>query len=410
MVSDVRTRLHDGYAAVHQPAPDRLPVAPEAVVGIIGTDVPEEPIRAAGLHPFRIVGEPGAPTPNADRFVERAVDPLARSIFERLLDGTYGWLSRLVLCHDSDATVRLYYYLRELRRIEPDRRLPELAFVDVLHQPARTSAVYTRRRLAGFVEALGRWGGQPVRDEDVHAEIVAANERRRLLRELAELRAVDPPRLTGSEALAVIGAGSMMTQEDHLACLRELIDELADPDPAAAPTGGLAGKAGTDPVRLFVTGSAHDGPGWYDTVEASGAIIVGEDHANGNAGAIGTIDEQTDPLTALAAFYQRRTVGSARTSITRRAEATASGAVAAGADGVLCLLRRQDPAPHWDVAAQRARLEEVDLPLEAIVVDGYRDELAPTEQEDLAASLGRLAQRPQQMAVTAAADNAEVAR
>ncbi len=411
MVSDARRRLQGAYAALPRATPDRLPVPQEAVVGIVGTDIPEEPIRAAGLHPLRIVGDPGAATPNADLFVERAVDPLARSIFERLLDGAYGWLSHLVLCHDSDATVRLYYYLRELRRLEPDRRLPELAFVDILHQPARTSAVYTRQRLAGFVETLEGWSGRSIDGEAVRAEIVASNERRRLQRELAELRAEDPARLTGRDALAAIGAASMMTAQEYLACLRGLIDELADPERADGPTGGVTTRGGTEPVRVFLTGSAHDGVGWYEAVEAAGAIIVGEDHANGNAVAIGSIDEQADPLTALTSFYQHRTVSSARTSITRRAEGTATGAVAARADGVLSLLRRQDPAPHWDVAAQRARLEEAGLPMEAIVMDGYRDEPDPAEQEDLAASVARLAQGAgRRSGGRAANDNTEVAR
>lgn len=375
MGSDARARLVEAYGALRRGVPGALSGAESDAVGIVGGDVPEEPLRAAGLHPFRLVGAPGAPTPIADRFVERAVDPVARSIFERLLDGTYGWLTRLVLCHDSDATVRLYHYLRELRRIEPQRELPELAFVDVLHQPARTSAAYTRQRLEGFVETVERWSGTQVDETSLRSATIAVNQRRSLLTEVAELRARSPWKLSGADALAVIGAATAMPQATYEELVRDLLDDLSrtappDPDP--------------DPVRLFVTGSAHDAPGWYAAIEATPAVIVGEDHAFGNAAATGHVDEHGDPLTALTAFYQHRAAGSARSSIARRAAGTVAGATAAQADGVVCLLRKEDPAPHWDVAAQRDGLAEVGLPCHVIEVGGYLDSLAPEQQVELA--------------------------
>lgn len=356
-------------------------VAPD-VVGVIGGDVPDELLHAAGLRPLRLRGAPAMPTPIADSFVEQAIDPAARSVFERVLDGTYGGLRRLVLCHDSEASVRLFYYLRELRRIEPDRGVPELYFVDVLHQPVRTSTAYTIGRMAAFRDVLSRWSGREVGDDVVREAIGRGNERRRWLHRLAGLRRANPAALSGTEALTVIGAGMSMDVDDYLPLVQAMIEERSAVDVAGGP------------VRLYVTGTAHERTGLYREIEATGAVVVGENHDRGEVWAEGLVDDDADPMRALAVHYQYRGAATGRSSITARARHTADAARAAGAAGVVCVLRRGDNGPYWDVPEQRRALDDAGLPMLVLDVDAYRDELTGDQRDAVASFVSGLDGRP----------------
>ncbi|MFW5899278.1 MAG: 2-hydroxyacyl-CoA dehydratase subunit D [Jiangellaceae bacterium] len=355
------------------------PGAGAGLVGVVGADVPDELLHAAGLRPLRLRGAPGEPTPLADRYVEQAVDPAARSVFDRILNGTYAGLDRLVLCHDCEATVRLFYYLRELRRIEPERGLPELCFVDVLHRPARTSTVYNIDRMAAFRDEVARWTGTVLDEQAVRDAVARCNERRRLLQRLAHLRRRVPPALSGAEALAVVGAGMVMDVAEYLPLLRALCDERSDT--------GRDGSA----VRLYVTGTAHDHTGLYEAVEGSGAVIVGENHDRGDLWAETLVDEEAEPMRALAVRYQHGAPASAGASIDRRARHTADAAVSAGAAGVLCFLRRGDNAPYWDVPEQRRLLAAAGIPMLVIDMDTYQPGLSGEQRDAVRSFVAELA-------------------
>ena len=109
------------------------------VVGELGADVPDEYIIAAGMLPVRIYAAPKECLPEAERFLEYAFDPMMRAKFEKIADGTYAReIDALAVSNSTDVIIRLYLYLRELHRVEPERPLPEMAFIDWL---------FTRNRL-----------------------------------------------------------------------------------------------------------------------------------------------------------------------------------------------------------------------------------------------------------------------
>ena len=85
------------------------------VVGCLGSDVPEEFLIAAGFLTVRVCGDPRASAEAADRYIERAFDPFVRSQFARIVEGEYSYLDHLIVSRSSDALVRVFYYLRELR-------------------------------------------------------------------------------------------------------------------------------------------------------------------------------------------------------------------------------------------------------------------------------------------------------
>jgi hypothetical protein len=140
---------------------------------MLGSAVPEEVLVAAGAETIRIEGAPGAPTDLADRWVEPMVGPRARSQLQRLLDGTYAGLDLIVCSRETEPTLRLFYTLRELRRLDPGLGLPPVRIVDFQH--LGTDA--TRRWNVAQVRALCDAVGAPV--ERLPDAIRDCNERRR---------------------------------------------------------------------------------------------------------------------------------------------------------------------------------------------------------------------------------------
>jgi hypothetical protein len=310
----------------------------------IGADVPVELIEACGWRPVRLAGKPGLPAPDGDRFIAGGADGDVRSLFQGLIDGGYGPFERLVIAHDFEGLARLYYALRAFRRRWPERcvALPEPEFFDLLHMPWRSTAHYNRVRFDQLRSALGGCS-----DADLRAAVARRNAVRRRLYGLRAHRLAG--RLSGSEALVVAGAVATLDPSTAAAWLDDLLGALPD----RAPVRG---------TPVFVTGSAHDHGGYYARIEAAGLRIVSEDHDWGDRGHEALIDEgAADIADAIVERYQSGTPASAKFSIVERAAYTARAARRSGAGLVLATVRKEDPAPRWDITDQRAALGDVPL-------------------------------------------------
>jgi benzoyl-CoA reductase/2-hydroxyglutaryl-CoA dehydratase subunit BcrC/BadD/HgdB len=337
-------------------------------IGYVGADVPVELITAVGALPVRLAGDPTADFAQGDLYLGRGVDPMARSILSCLLAGAYGDLDRVLVSRDCEASLRLFYALRELRRVEPWLGIPETYLVDLLHLPHRTTMGYNHTRVVQLRERLGDWQGKRVSDESLAAAIAVHDEQRRLLAEVAELRRCTPARLSGSEFLAIVGAGTATPAEEYVGMLRRLLAESEKLDE----------RQGT---RVFLTGSGHDTPDVYQAVEGEGYIIVGEDHDWGDLLFERRVGSPT--LGALVERYQFNGPAAPRASIRDRAGHTAMAAARCSAEVLIAYVREADEAPLWDFEAQRraAGLPAVLLKRQTygrIDVDGLK-ELTPAD-------------------------------
>ncbi|HEY3465077.1 MAG TPA: 2-hydroxyacyl-CoA dehydratase family protein [Amycolatopsis sp.] len=304
-----------------------------STVGYVGADVPVELITAAGLLPKRLAGKPGEDSALGDRYLGRGVDPVARSILTRILTGDYGPLEAIVVSRDCEASLRLFYALRELHRVEPELRLPPVRLVDVLHLPHHTTTRYVHAKIAQLREWLGQW--RPIGDDDLAAAITAHDTLRRSLAHLAELRRAN--RLSGTRFLEVVAAATALPVTEATA----LVDSMLAAD-----------LPEVDGVRLFLTGSSHDSPAVYETLESNGFLVVGEDHDWGELLFARTCAAPTE--LALAERYQHNGPAAPRSSIRQRAAHTAAAARACDAEVLLSYARVHDDAPPWDFPEQRA--------------------------------------------------------
>jgi benzoyl-CoA reductase/2-hydroxyglutaryl-CoA dehydratase subunit BcrC/BadD/HgdB len=303
------------------------------LVGYVGADVPVELLRAAGLTPLRLFGDPAGDAAVGERYLGRGLDPVACSVLSRLLEGAYGALDQVVVSRDCEASLRLFYAVRELRRVDPATRLPETYLVDILHLPHATTTAYNSVRIGQFRERIEAWTGRRITDDDLAQAIALYNTQRALLVEAATWRHDRPSRLSGVDFLTVVGAGTAMPVDVHIGHMLKL-----EPSPAVTAR------------RAYLTGSGHDTPDVYRALAAEGIDVVGEDHDWGELAVRTPVSAPT--IEALALRYQYNGPAAPRATIRQRAEHTAEQARRAGAELLVCYARRHDEAPRWDFAAQ----------------------------------------------------------
>jgi hypothetical protein len=278
-----------------------------SALGYVGADVPRELVEAAGQLPLRLAPVSGVDRAFADRVLGPGVDEPTRAVLAGLLEGAYP-IERVVLCHDSDHTVRLYTSLRRLATTL------DVWFLDLLHLPRATTEAYDRARLVELADWLGA--------DDPREAIAAANRTRALGDRLAELRRAG--RIGGTDALALLRAGTTMTAAAYEELLARALDE---PAPASRRRS------------VLLLGSDHHDDTVYAAVEELGATVVAETHSWGEPLLAGRVDEEGDPLDALVRHYRPRP----RTQ-------------PAAADVQLAWIGRGDETIAWTLPHERRRL------------------------------------------------------
>jgi benzoyl-CoA reductase/2-hydroxyglutaryl-CoA dehydratase subunit BcrC/BadD/HgdB len=279
-------------------------------VGYVGADVPRELIEAAGLRALRLAPVSVESAERADAILGPGVDEPTRLVLAGLLEGRFA-IDALVLCHDSEHTVRLYTSLRVL-----DVGLP-VHFLDLLHLPTAATAAYDLARIRELAATLGDWG-DPIEHDALSARIAAANESRRLLARLDERRRNGTA--TGVDVLGAVAHGYTVPAEAHATRLAELLE--------------LPGRHASA-KRVMLLGSAHETPEVYEAIEEAGATVVGERHTWGASFFARLVDEKRPPLEALVARYAAR-----------------PAPIPVDADLVLAWLRLGDEGIGWQLPAE----------------------------------------------------------
>lgn len=342
------------------------------VVGYVGTDVPEEMIIAAGMLPVRVVGDPEGSTAAVAPHVEETADPGVKSIAARLMDGTYDYLDHVVIGVSPTIYGWLYNFFVEMRRLDPRVAAPRPVLFDFFRSRYRTSALFNRETLARFRRTLDEWAGVAVSDGALKDAIALCNHNRRLLAEIAALRAAPAPRLSGAEALEVIGSSFTTPKADHNARLRAL---LAAADQLPVRPGLPVVYSGTETETLKT----------YQAIEAGGAVIVADDQEWGS-GAVETLtDESLDPIDAICDRYQFRSPAVAGRSVAERKPHLLDMLRRSGAKAVVFNILAIDHPASWDYPRLRDFLNANGAPTVEFGPRAYRAD----DSEALSAQVAR---------------------
>ena len=331
-------------------------------VGFAGRTVPRELIRAAGLVPVELRGDPTRATPLADQYMERLFDPAVRSIFQQLLEGKHAGLSAIVLPRSEDSLHRLYYYLCELRRTGMVPALPQPVLYDLLRTPWPSSAAYNLARTGELCTVLGGFGA--ALSETKLAEAFADRQARdRELEKLLTLRRTH--HMASGDWRLLRDAAEIVPPQ----AFSEKISQLRLEKPRA--------------IRVLLAGSVLDDPALHEFLEAVGASVVA-DYTLRDRPARRSDGPAHPPLESLS-HYDHFAVPSART-YPSDANALAKAAKESGATHCISYLYAHEEGLSWDYPAEAAALAEAGIPVLALHDQPYRvpvDVLGPTIEKFL---------------------------
>ncbi|GGV36318.1 hypothetical protein GCM10010182_70540 [Actinomadura cremea] len=308
------------------------------VVGYVGDDAPLELVDAVGALPVRLVARPEADVRAASRYLSGAVDPGAVAVLADLLDGVI--VPDLVLVtHENDAALQLFYTLRELARTGLGPTGSKCELVDVLHQPRRTTTEYVTRQLEHLRSLLESMAGRRTTPADL---VAAATARQEVAAEFAIVEERQrTAALAGTVALRYRLAASALPPKEAIELLRPVRGEAVEPG---------RGKP------LLMTGSGHDTPAVYDRLADLGWNVVADDHHRPRTRGTAAPAEPPATLAALALACQTRRGGPHTRPVADRVADLAAAARESAAAAHLAYVRRGDDGLRWDVPAIAAAL------------------------------------------------------
>lgn len=326
------------------------------VAGYFCDAVPRELIRAAGLFPYRLSGD-GRGGRDQSRVL---VDPYMQqpvptpgfvwSSLEQLLDGRLSFLDYLVVPNGRKSIYAVFRYLETIRRLGLPVSVPGLHYLDKSFTSSPEAVAFDRGCLIRLRDQLESWSGTPITRERLSQVVAEANEQRVLLARLARARRDTGSRVSGTEALAIIGSSQFMDYGEHIGSLRAFLAAL-DKRRSRPPAR-----------RVFVGGSPVDRPRLYELIEQAGGNVIAEDHCWGNRVADGIVAEDGDPIEALTGRYERASFCSLRFPMAQAVGACVSRAQQARPDAAIFWVQSGDPARGWEAPDEIQQLRHRGLP------------------------------------------------
>ncbi len=257
------------------------------VIGYFCCFVPDEIITAFEMVPYRIQGSQSESIDEADAFLEPMACPFVVSCFNMALKGAYDFLDGFVAPHSCDTVERIYGIWSH------HRPSPFNHMINVPHMQGPSSESFYRSELDYFIKSLEDWSGRKFEPETLRKAVSLYNERRKLLRDLYDLRKADPPLVSGAEILKILVAGMGMPCEEHLALLRRYVAEVEE---RPAPRKDKA-------PRIFIWGNEIDDAAFIELVEECGARVVADDLCTTTRSFWEDVPETANPLDGIAKRY-----------------------------------------------------------------------------------------------------------
>ncbi len=344
------------FAQAIERARDGMPIA-----GLTSNTVPWELLRAAGYFPL-MLNPAGGPFPVADRFMEDGIfGARIRGIFDGIASGLWPFLKMVVIPRTSEQEHKLFLYLREMARQGFANSLPGLYLYNLLHARSDEAEVYGLERTHEFRKCLEHCVGRSIETADVVSAAEESNRASRAIRRLLDLRRSPQPLLSGTEALALIGASYFMDRAEYAKLADEAVSEISLRPPV-------------DGVSILIKGSPLHHTGLHRAIESHRAVVVAEDDWWGSRIVTKEIPEHSDMVRAI---FERYYIEAPSPRVFPRETADAWFlATSANVDGVVFYLPPEDDVLGWDYPGLRKTLDERRIP-SMVVREDAADGLSP---------------------------------
>jgi len=260
------------------------------VIGYISALGPVEILTAAGVVPFRLKGNVEEAITKGDAYMETIVCPFVRNVFDSAVKGKFDFIDGMVLPHQCDSLDRTGDIWRDYLN------LSYFHFLNVPHVSDEPSIEFMKEILKLFISTLEDFTGNKITVDSLRTAISLHNENRRLMRSLYDLRKSNPPLITGSEMMKVLVAVMGLPVYESIELIKEIVEEVKSRKPL------IHGQR----KRIMLIGDQIDSTIITDTIENAGAYLVMDDISIGSKMYWQDVDEDKEPILALAERYLRK--------------------------------------------------------------------------------------------------------
>jgi bzd-type benzoyl-CoA reductase N subunit len=320
----------------------------KSFVGSFCSYTPEELIYAAGGVPFRLFGTKDDIS-LADAHLQAYCCSLVRGGLEDALRGNLSFLDGTVFPHTCDSIQRLsdIWRLNAGFSFHMDVVLP----VKLDTQSAR---IYMIDVLNGFKADLESALNVSITDEKIQQSINLYNRLRQTLGEIYEMRSIDPDCISAADLYHVIKVSMIMDRDELLTLLVSLKDDVKKK---------VNEKTGNTHKRIILSGGICNHPDIYTAIEESGAEVIWDDLCSGTRYFKGQIEENGDPIEAIADRYMTRMVCPAKhLTVTARGEGLVQMVKDRKASGVIFMFLKFCDPHSFDYPYLKKFLDDAGVP------------------------------------------------
>lgn len=267
------------------------------VVGLYCGYAPVELIHAASLVPVTLCAFSNAPIEKAEVILPANLCPLIKSSFGFIMTDTCPFfaLSEVVIGETTcDGKKKVFELISRYKPIHV-MELPQFP-----ESPrALKSWVLMIKELKAFIETYFKL---KISDEDIEAAIADSNLKTKMMNQIFEYLALDPPVIHWEELDEVLFLGLSCKAKDMVGTFETIIEKLE----ARKNEGYFREKQGSP--RVMITGCpvAGDALKVFRAVDRAGGVIVALEACSGMKPYMSYIEEGTgDPIMAIAKRYLR---------------------------------------------------------------------------------------------------------
>jgi len=263
-------------------------------IGYFCTYVPVEVIHAAGIMPYRMRATGSTTSEMGDLYTSHLTCTFCRHTMDQAMKGEYNFLDGIVALFSCDHIRRMFDAWR-YGKIEVPHSPYYLRCLSVPFKVDDLAVEWMKGEIERFKQSLESHFGVTITDEALRQSIRTHNEKRRLLMSLYDLRKKEAPPISGTEALAILIASTAMPPEEFNPLLKQALDELGQRE-------GISGYR----ARLLLAGGELDNPDYIKLIEDLGGLVVSDFLCYGTRDFWDLVDEDSEPVAALAARYIER--------------------------------------------------------------------------------------------------------
>jgi benzoyl-CoA reductase/2-hydroxyglutaryl-CoA dehydratase subunit BcrC/BadD/HgdB len=257
------------------------------VIGVVGPNIPEEVIFAAGMLPWGAIGTWEATTPLASAYRPSMTSVFCTHLLESILNGELDFLNGVVTCQYDDDFKHLWAVQDHLQK-------PRFNYIMYLpHVNNRLTLQAWKDSIMGLKKAIEELGNLVITDAAISRAIDVYNTTRRLLRKVYDLRKRETPALTGAEVLGITTAARIMPKDEFNRKLEVLLPYLEDRKVPLKQTR----------PRLLVSSDYLYHLGYIELIENAGAVVAMDDMNTGSRYFWNSVDTSFNLWGALADRY-----------------------------------------------------------------------------------------------------------